>query len=132
LFSVDLERNQGYSQDLISLNKEIENADGIILSLAEHNGAYTAAFKNAFDWLSRIESKVWRQKPMLLLSASTGKRGGKSVMDMALNRFPYNGGNITGSMTFPFFDKNFKGGRIVDEELNTELQELADAFSKIV
>ena len=130
LFSVDIEKEQGFSKDLQKLNKEIESTDGIILSLAEHNGAYAAAFKNAFDWLSRIEGKVWRNKPMLLLSTSNGARGGQSVMDIALNRFPYNGGNIIGSMTFPSFNKNFQNGQIQNEELLSKITQLSDEFIK--
>jgi len=124
LYSIDVENEQGFSQDLLRLNEIIENTDGIILSLAEHNGAYSAAFKNAFDWLSRIDGKVWRNKPMLLLSTSPGGRGGQSVMDMALSRFPFNGGNIIGSMTFPFFNDNFKDGQIVNTAMKDKLKEL--------
>lgn len=130
LFSVDIEDEQGFPDDLKVLNKYLEETDGIILSLAEHNGAYSAAFKNAFDWLSRIEGKVWRNKPMLLLSTSPGSRGGQSVMDIALNRFPRNGGNIIGSMTFPSFGQNFKEGVIVNEKLELMLSELSAEFLK--
>ncbi len=130
IFSEDIEKDQGFSNDLQLLNKEIEDSDGIILSLAEHNGAYAAAFKNAFDWLSRINGKVWRNKPMLLLSTSNGARGGQSVMDIALSRFPYNGGNIIGSMTFPSFDQNFQDGQIVSEELLLRITQLSDRFIK--
>ena len=130
LYSVDVEKEQGFSEDLQKLNNEIEETDGIILSLAEHNGAYAAAFKNAFDWLSRIEGKVWRNKPMLLLSTSNGARGGQSVMDIALSRFPYNGGNIVGSMTFPSFNQNFQDGQIVNQELLAKINEIGDHFVK--
>ena len=130
IFSEDIERDQGFSEDLHKLNKEIVDADGIILSLAEHNGAYAAAFKNVFDWLSRIEGKVWRNKPMLLLSTSQGARGGQSVMDIALSRFPYNGGNIIGSMTFPSFNQNFQNGQIVNDELLLKITELSDELLK--
>ena len=130
LYSVDIENEFGFSNDLQLLNKSVEEADGIVISLAEHNGAYSAAFKNAFDWLSRIEGKVWRNKPMLLLSTSPGARGGQSVMDLALSRFPFNGANIIGSMTFPSFGENFKDGAIVNEELKASLMVLSANFSK--
>jgi NAD(P)H-dependent FMN reductase len=130
LYSIDIENEQGFSKDLKKLNEQVESADGIVLSLAEHNGAYSAAFKNAFDWLSRIDGKVWRNKPMLLLSTSPGARGGQSVMELALSRFPFNGGNIVGSMTFPSFGQNFKDGGIVNEELELKLSELSDHFLK--
>lgn len=121
LFSVDLEKEQGFSNELIALNAILDNVDGFVISLAEHNGAYSAAFKNTFDWLSRIDGKVWRNKPMILLSTSPGARGGKSVMEIALGRFPFNGGNIIGSMTFPLFNENFKEGSVVNKEYNKKL-----------
>lgn len=132
LYSIDVEKEQGFSKDLLELNEIVENTDGIILSLAEHNGAYSAAFKNTFDWLSRIEGKVWRNKPMLLLSTSPGARGGQSVMDLALSRFPFNGGNIIGSMTFPSFYDNFKNNAIVNSELNDKLKSLSEELIKAI
>ena len=122
LYSIDEEKANGFNDDLKKLDRTIEEADGIILSLAEHNGAYTAAFKNAFDWLSRIESKTWRNKPMMLLSTSPGARGGKSVMTMALDRFPRHDGNIVFSLSVPNFGDNFKNGELINSELNSELK----------
>lgn len=132
LFSVDIENEQGFTKEVIELNDIIDKANGFIISLAEHNGAYSAAFKNAFDWLSRIEGKVWRDKPVLLLSTSPGARGGQTVLDLALGRFPYMGGNIIGSMSFPSFYDNFKEGRIVNSELESNLLRLVDEFEKAI
>lgn len=132
LYSMDIENETGFPKDLIKLDAIVEETDGIVLSLAEHNGAYSAAFKNAFDWLSRIEGKVWRNKPMLLLSTSPGPRGGQSVMELALSRFPFNGGNIIGSMTFPSFGQNFKNASVINEELNEKLTGLVEQFSKTI
>ena len=55
LFSVDIENEKGFPKATVEFNKIIDKADGFIVSLAEHNGAYSAAFKNSFDWLSRID-----------------------------------------------------------------------------
>lgn len=35
-------------------------SDGVIISLAEYNGSYTAAFKNIFDWSSRVKMKIFQ------------------------------------------------------------------------
>ncbi len=130
LFSIDIENQQGFSEGLKKLNIIIDTADGFIISLAEHNGAYSTAFKNAFDWLSRIEGKVWREKPMLLLSTSPGARGGESVLNIALGRFPYMGGNIIGSMSFPSFFDNFKENEITNQELKGNLLNLVEELEK--
>jgi chromate reductase, NAD(P)H dehydrogenase (quinone) len=128
LFSVDIENEQGFSKEATDLNTIIEQADGFIISLAEHNGAYSAGFKNVYDWLSRIEGKVWRNKPMLLLSTSPGARGGQSVLEIALSRFPHMGGNIIGSMAFPSFYENFKDGDIVNTQLKVKLHKLIETL----
>ena len=54
-----------------------------VISFAEHNGAYTTAFKNIFDLISRLDKPIWCGKPMFLLSTSTGVRGGKTVLALA-------------------------------------------------
>jgi len=132
LFSVDIENERGFSKATIALNAVFEKADGCIVSLAEHIGAYTAAFKNSYDWLSRMDGKVWRNKPMLLLSTSPGARGGQSVMELALSRFPYSGGKIVGSMTFPSFYDNFKNGEIVNSDLKINLLDHLNNFEKAI
>ena len=108
LFSIDIEAEQGFPKGATELNALIEKSDGFIISFAEHNGAYSSGFKNVFDWLSRINGKIWRDKPMLLLATSPGARGGQTVLDIALGRFPYMGGQIVGSMSLPSFFDNFK------------------------
>ena len=130
LYSIDVENDEGFPADLLVLDKIIENTDGIVISLAEHNGAYSAAFKNAFDWLSRINGKVWKNKPMLLLSTSPGARGGQSVMELALSRFPHGGGNIIGSANFPAFYDNFKDGKVENIDLNNKLVALTEDLIK--
>ncbi|WP_456462047.1 NADPH-dependent FMN reductase [Lutibacter sp.] len=129
-FSVDVENEEGFSEGVINLNTAIDKADGFIISLAEHNGSYSVAFKNAFDWLSRINGKVWREKPVLLLATSPGERGGQTVLDIALGRFPYMGATIVGSMSFPSFFDNFKENDVVNTTLKLKLIELVKKFKK--
>jgi NAD(P)H-dependent FMN reductase len=130
LFSVDENIKNGFSEDLLTLNSVIEEADAIVISLAEHNGAYATAFKNIFDWLSIINGKVWREKPMLLLATSPGERGGATVLEIAKGRFPYNGGNIIGSLSVPSFQENFKDGEIVNSEIKTEVKKLVNKLEE--
>ena len=128
LYSIDVENEDGISGSAKDLTAAIEATDGIVISLAEHNGSYTAAFKNAMDWMSRVDGKVWKNKPMLLLSTSPGARGGKSVMESALLRFPYGGGNIVSSFSFPSFHENFKDGEVINEDLKSSLLERIAQF----
>jgi chromate reductase len=130
LFSVDLEAQIERPQGVKELNEIIEKADGFVISLAEHNGAYSTAFKNAFDWLSRIDGKVWKDKPMLLLATSPGARGGQTVLEVATGRFPYMGAQIIGSLSVPSFFENFKEGKIVNTDLKSAIEKMVSDFEK--
>ncbi|MEY8849144.1 NADPH-dependent FMN reductase [Psychroserpens sp. XS_ASV72] len=121
LYGIDLEKEQGIPEKAKTFLKHIETTDGIILSLAEHNGAYTVAFKNVFDWMSRLESKTFFGKPMLLMATSPGARGGQSVLGVAAERFPFHDANIIGTYSLPSFSNNFDNGKITNEELNQQL-----------
>ena len=129
LFSVDIERSQGAPEAAFRLKDQIQSHDGLIISLAEHNGAYTAAFKNAFDWISRLDGSTWGDKPMLLLSTSPGKRGGASVMDIASRRFPFDGGAVIATFSLPQFRINFDpDAGIRDLELAQQFERALSAF----
>ena len=123
LYGIDYENNHGIPDNAHKFLGEIESSQGIILSLAEHNGAYAAAFKNVFDWMSRINGKLWGEKPMLLMATSPGGRGGATVLEIAKGRFPYMGGNIVAEFSLPAFSDNFKESRIINEDLNLKLKQ---------
>ncbi len=106
VFSVDLEK-KGFPDEAHRFLKVIEDCDVIICSLAEHNRSYSAAFKNVFDWASRINVKVFQNKPMLLMSTSPGGYGGGNVMNTARTFFPQFGADIKDTFSLPKFYENF-------------------------
>lgn len=125
LYSVDKEKGIGFPDLAIQFLSKIGNADLLVISLAEHNGAYTTAFKNIFDWTSRINSKLFQSKKMLLMATSDGARGGKSVLEIAENRFPRHDAEIVGVFSLPHFKDNFdKEKGIINPELNDKLIEI--------
>lgn len=127
LFSVDLESQVGHQPNAIALVEKLSSADLLIVSMAEHNGAYTAAFKNILDWSSRYKNKVFEDKKMLLLSTSPGGRGGLGSLEAAKVRFPIHGANIVASFSLPKFQENFNAAEgIVDVQLKTQLAEAVD------
>ncbi|APY12469.1 NADPH-dependent FMN reductase [Seonamhaeicola sp. S2-3] len=130
LYGIDLENQKGIPDDAHKFFEQIQSSDGIVLSLAEHNGAYTTVFKNLFDWMSRINGKLWLDKPMLLMATSPGARGGASVLEIAKDRFPFNGGNIVAQFSLPSFNDNFKDGEIITEALKTSLISQVKEFQK--
>jgi chromate reductase len=119
IYGIDEEIENGIPENANKFLDILRSSDGIILSLAEHNGAYTTAFKNLFDWMSRIDGKLWSDKPMLLMATSPGGRGGATVLEIAKGRFPYMGGNIVSTFSLPSFNDNFKDESFVNKELKT-------------
>lgn len=121
LYSADLEEAQGIPEAAHQFISTIAAADGIVLSLAEHNGLPTAAFKNLWDWASRVEKDIWQNKPMLLMAASPGGRGGANVLSVISNLMPHFAGNVVGTFSLPGFHTNFQNGALVQESLLQEL-----------
>lgn len=130
IFGVDLEAKIGQPENAHKFLNYIKQSDGIIVSLAENNGAYTAVFKNLLDWMSRIQGKTFFGKPMLLMASSDGKRGGQSVLEMAQSRFPRHDANIIANFSLPSFYNNFSNGTIINPELDAELKAKVEQFSE--
>lgn len=124
IYSTDREEQSGIPSLIQTLSDKIDDADMLLISLAEHNGNFTAAFKNTFDWLSRVpERKAWGEKDMFLMATSPGGRGGQGVLEIASARFPRNGGNVIGSFSLPSFYDNFEAGKgITNANLLKELK----------
>jgi NAD(P)H-dependent FMN reductase len=130
LYSVEIEKEIGQNPLAKAFLEKISTADILVVSLAEHNGNYSAAFKNVFDWCSRINGKVFQEKPMLLMATSPGGRGGVSVLEIAKNAFPRFGAILKGTFSLPSFNDNFdvEKGRISNEELDKQLKEIVKGF----
>ncbi|MDA0812770.1 MAG: NAD(P)H-dependent oxidoreductase, partial [Verrucomicrobia bacterium] len=107
VYSSDEETANGVPADAKAFLEAIRAHDAIVVSLAEHNGSYSAAFKNLYDWTSRVEYALWSNKPMLLLATSPGARGGASVFETAKAIFPRMGADIRGTFSLPSFQDNF-------------------------
>ena len=124
LFSVDREAKDGHPYLAHEFLAKIAACDLMIVSLAEHNRSYTVAFKNIFDWCSRINVKLFQDKPMFLMSTSPGRAGGVNVMNTAKTFFPQFGANILETFSLPQFQVNFSETEgIAQPELQTEFLE---------
>lgn len=125
IYSIDREIETGIPSIANDFTRKIDNADLVIISLAEYNGTYSVAFKNIFDWISRIPNrKAFNNKKIFLAATSPGKRGASTVLESAKIVFPFQGGDIVADYSLPFFDRNFieKEG-ILDEAKKEELAE---------
>lgn len=131
LFSVDREKNDGFPDEVKTFVKKLGAADKIVVSLAEHNGSYTAAFKNLMDWSSRYKLDFFNDLPMLLMGTSPGGYGGGSVLTAAKNRFPKFKANIIEEFSLPNFNDNFNNKSISDSSLDEELKAKINTFINV-
>lgn len=132
LYGMDHEIAHGIPAKATEFLELIENCRGIIISLAEHNGAYSTAFKNIYDWVSRLNNKLWSDKPMLLMATSPGGRGGLSVLEIAADRFPRMGAHVVATFSLPSFGQNYADNGLIDERLNTEFQKAIKTFVEAI
>lgn len=129
IYSIDKENENGIPQLAHDFYGKIGASDLVVISFAEHNGAYSSSFKNILDWMSRINGKTFQEKPLLLLATSPGARGGSSVLEMANKRFPFQGAVVKGSFSLPSFNDNFYAELgITNEDLKKELHQLVDSI----
>ena len=127
LFSVDKEEELGHPALAKAFLAKIAACDALIISFAEHNGTYSVAYKNIFDWCSRAGGKVFQNKPLVLLATSPGARGGASVLAAATNSMPFFAGQVMATLSIPSFFDNFdlEKGILKNEDLKQQLIQAA-------
>lgn len=130
MYNIDTEQASGIPIDVQLLKNEIAKADGLILSVNEHNGAWSAFFKNIFDWLSRADRNFLQDTKVLLMSTSPGARGASSALAYAKQTLPRFGAQVVESFSFPSFQENFNSetSTITDATLQMGVQEVIASF----
>ncbi len=131
IYSVDREIEGGIPEAAHRFFEKITNSDALLISFAEHNGHYTAAYKNIFDWASRIDMKVYQDKPMVVMAASVGPGGAATVLKAANDSAPFFGANIKGSVSVGPFGEKFDAekGVLTDATLAMTLRESLKALA---
>ncbi len=131
LFSVDREMELGKPEVARAFLDKIAASDILILSLAEHNGAFSTAFKNIYDWASRQDKNVFAEVPMLLMATSPSRNGGKNVIEVGKISMPRYGANIRAVFSLPSFNQNFdlETNTISNPEFDNELRQIVDSFN---
>lgn len=132
LYSPDLETAEGVHENAHKFKQLVDEADAIVISLAEHNGLPAAAFKNLWDWTSRINQKFWANKPIFLASTSPGGRGGMNALRVVKEMMPHFDGQVIEDFSLPKFHQNFQEGDITDAELKQDLINKIKHFSQTI
>lgn len=128
IYSSDREQENGIPEEAHKFFDKIASADALLISYAEHNGSYTAAYKNLYDWASRIDMKVYQGKPMVIMAASPGPGGARNVLESAKTSAPFFGGEVKADLSVASFYDNFdvEAGKPKSDDLH---QSLVDAVS---
>jgi len=131
LFSEDKEAEIGQPQAAKDFLEKIRSADGIIVSFAEHNGSYAAAYKNLVDWASRIEQRVYQDKPAVFLATSPGAGGASAVLSSAKTSAPFFGADLQDTVSVPSFYDVFDADSkaISDSTIVKQLQAAMDTLA---
>lgn len=124
IFSVDREQATGIPEHAQAFFKAIGDSDVLLISYAEHNGSYSSAYKNIFDWCSRINAEVFQGKAMVIMSTSPGPYGASNVLKTANDSAGFFAADIRGSISVPNFNDTFDAekGRLMDTDLAAELR----------
>lgn len=133
IYSPALEKATGVPKNAQAFSDHIQNCDGLVISLAEYNGLHTAAFKNLWDWMSRMGTpKIWHNKPMFLLAASPSRRPESHVMKVSKHLFPLFGANIIASFSLPSFHHFFAEDNILEPTLKAEFEQQLMQFQSFI
>ena len=74
LYDADLE-DRGIPAEITALGDRIAAADAVVIGNPEYNKGVTGTMKNTLDWLSRLKPNPMVDKPVAIVSASTGRNG---------------------------------------------------------
>lgn len=130
LFSEDCEKVLGQPEQAVDFCEKIARADALLIAFAEHNGTYTAAFKNIFDWASRVKKQVFQDKPAVYFATSPGAGGAGSVLAQAVQSAPYFGAEVKASLSVPLFHSVFDSetGKFRDEGVHSQVAEAVNSL----
>lgn len=76
LYDNDVETATGLPDEVETLVEQVRAAEAVVISTPEYNKNLSGVLKNALDWVSRAKGGPWQDKPVAIMSASTGRAGG--------------------------------------------------------
>jgi len=118
MYSYDEEKNNGFVNSLIEFKNDIHKAQGLIISVNEHNGNPSAYFKNLLDWFSRVDKNFLENTKLFLMATSHGKRGASGSLAVIEKLVPRFGGELVATFSLPSFGENFDDSKgIIDMAL---------------
>jgi chromate reductase, NAD(P)H dehydrogenase (quinone) len=138
LYDGDVEAASGIPASVRELGDMIANADGLLLGTPEYNNSIPGPFKNAIDWLSRIDEgdrPIFTCKPVAVIGASPGGFGTLLSQNAwlpvlrTLETRPWFAGRLLVSRATGVFNAD---GQMTDEATRKKLREFVAGFVEFV
>jgi chromate reductase len=79
IYDFDIQNDQGFPAEVNTLADAIRAADGLVVVSPEYNWSIPGGWKNAIDWMSRMNNQPFAGKPVALQSAAGGLLGGSRM-----------------------------------------------------
>jgi chromate reductase, NAD(P)H dehydrogenase (quinone) len=135
LYNADIQA-EGFPPAVETMGAAIKSADGVIVVSPEYNYSVPGVLKNAIDWLSRLPSAPFKQKPILIQSASPGALGGARMQYHLRQTFVFLDArvmNVPEAMIGGAFGKSDNAtGDLTDEGTKDFLRKQLAAFADFV
>ncbi|MCB9030246.1 MAG: NAD(P)H-dependent oxidoreductase [Deltaproteobacteria bacterium] len=127
-YSADIEED-GYPTGVEKLKELFLSHDGFLISSPEYNGMMPAMLKNVIDWVSRVQKPIFNDKPIMLMSASPGERGGMTNHDNMKSLMNWWGGKVEGSYMLGKFHEHFDADAVtLTEQESSKLKAELEKF----
>lgn len=133
IYSEDRERGEGFPEAIRFFYNKLRGSGGLIFSVNEHNSNPSAYTKNLLDWLSRLDRQFMAGLPVLLMSASGGKRGAQSSREITARMLERFGAEQLVLFGLPGYHEVFRPAQgILDPALRAEHEAAVAAFRKFL
>ncbi len=133
LYNGDEEKSDGVPTPAQRLAEQIDAAAAVAIATPEYNQSFPGGLKNALDWVSRVDGKPWRDKPVAIMSAAAGRTGGaraQYALRLALNSFQprlLTGPEVMVAGAAKEFDDD---GRLNNDRYRAALADLMDKLAR--
>jgi chromate reductase len=132
LYNADHEAASGAPDAVVTLRRQLADADGLLLATPEYNNGIPGVLKNAIDWMaSGPGAEVFVGKPVAVIGASPMAHGTMLAQDAwwpvlrALRTRPWFEGRLMIGRAREQFDE---AGTLTDSETRARLDSFVRAF----
>lgn len=126
LYDGDDEAATGVPAGVQGLADQVVAAEAVVIATPEYNQSLSGVLKNALDWVSRVQGRPFRDKPVVLMSAAAGRAGGaRANYALRLAMTSFKPRLLTEELLLADARNQFDDdGRLVSEQITEQLSDL--------